>query len=97
MFVPAGGAADDEDDELALTRQATRLLLRALRLLGEKDSDDEWIHSGTVKSQMKRMDSSFNEKDLGFKTFTDFLKSRNSVVEVDESNQTRKVRLRPGH
>lgn len=97
IFVPAGGAADDEDDELALTRQATRLLLRALRLLGEKDSEDEWIHSGTVKSQMKRMDSSFNEKDLGFRTFTDFLKSRNSVVEVDEANQTRKVRLRPGH
>jgi hypothetical protein len=96
IFAPAGQSLD-EDDELALTRQATRLLLRALRLLGEKDSDDEWIHSGTVKSQMKRMDSSFNEKDLGFKTFTDFLKSRNTAVEVDESNQTRKVRLRPGH
>ncbi|MCD9154655.1 NYN domain-containing protein [Aeromicrobium duanguangcaii] len=97
IFVPAGGTQDDEDDEQALARQATRLLLRALRLLGEKDPEEEWTHSGTVKSQMKRMDSSFNEKELGFKTFTDFLKSRNSVVEVDEDNQTRKVRLRPGH
>ncbi|GAA3544424.1 hypothetical protein AFL01nite_16730 [Aeromicrobium flavum] len=97
IFVPAGGDPEEENDEYAMARQATRLLLRALRLLGEKDSDDEWIHSGTVKSQMKRMDSSFNEKDLGYKTFTDFLKSRNNAVEVDETNQTRKVRLRPGH
>jgi len=98
IFVAAAPDSDDEqDDERALARQATRLLLRAMRLLGEKDSDDEWVHSGTVKSQMKRMDSSFNEKDLGFKSFTDFLKSRNSAVEVDESGQTRKVRLRPGH
>lgn len=86
-----------EDDERALARQATRLLLRALRLLGEKDTDDEWVHSGTVKTQMKRMDSSFNEKELGFKSFTDFLKSRSSVVETDEEGQSRKVRLRPGH
>ncbi len=98
VFVPASGATDGaDDDERALGRQATRLLLRAMRLLGEKDSDDEWIHSGTVKTQMKRMDSSFNEKDLGFKTFTEFLKSRNSVVEVGEDQQSRKVRLRPGH
>ncbi|WP_313405129.1 NYN domain-containing protein [Aeromicrobium sp.] len=87
----------EEDDERALARQATRLLLRALRLLGEKDTDDEWVHSGTVKTQMKRMDSSFNEKELGFKSFTDFLKSRTSVVELDEEGQSRKVRLRPGH
>lgn len=87
---------NDEDDR-ALQRQATRLLLRALRLLREKDPDDEWFHSAAVKNQMKRMDSSFNEKDLGYKTFSEFLKSRNSAVELDESQQVRKVRLRPGH
>ena len=99
VFVPAFSDPEDEneDGELALARQATRLLLRAMRLLGEKDTDDEWIHSGTVKTQMKRMDSSFNEKELGFKSFTDFLKSRNSVVEIDEESNSRRVRLRPGH
>ena len=99
VFVPAFSDPEDEneDGELALARQATRLLLRAMRLLGEKDTDDEWIHSGTVKTQMKRMDSSFNEKELGFKSFTDFLRSRSSVVEIDEESNSRRVRLRPGH
>ncbi|MFS0884202.1 NYN domain-containing protein [Aeromicrobium sp. 179-A 4D2 NHS] len=98
VFVAAVPDPDDEhDDERALARQATRLLLRAMRLLGEKDTDDEWVHSGTVKNQMKRMDSSFNEKELGYKSFTDFLRSRNHAVEVDEEGQSRKVRLRTGH
>jgi len=98
VFVAAVPDQDDEqDDERALARQATRLLLRAMRLLGEKDTDDEWVHSGTVKTQMKRMDSSFNEKELGFKSFTEFLKSRNSSVELDEDSNSRRVRLRPGH
>lgn len=86
-----------EESDRAKSRQATRLLLRAMRLLGEKDTDNEWLHSGTVKSQMKRMDSSFNEKELGFKSFTDFLRSRNSAVEVGEDDNSGKVRLRPGH
>jgi len=47
-----------------------------------------------VKSQMKRMDPSFSEKSLGFKSFSDFLRSRTDVVELDESSTTRMVRLR---
>jgi hypothetical protein len=43
---------------------------------------------------MLRMDPSFQERRLGFATFTDFLKSRGGVVELDESGQTR-VRIRP--
>ena len=34
---------------------------------------------------MKRMDPSFSEKSLGFKSFSDFLRSRSDVVELDES------------
>lgn len=87
-------AAAEEEDR-ASARQATRLLMRALRLLAEKDEESDWVHASTVKNQMKRMDPSFSEKELGFKTFTEFLKSRNSVVELDEG--TRRLRLRPGH
>jgi OST-HTH/LOTUS domain len=43
---------------------------------------------------MKRMDPSFSEKSLGFKSFSDFLRSRSDlVVDLDESSTTRMVRL----
>ena len=72
---------------------ATALLIRALRIGTEKD-DVDWLHNSAVKAQMKRMDPSFSEKSLGFKSFSDFLRSRTDVVELDESSTTRMVRLR---
>jgi hypothetical protein len=72
---------------------ATALLTRALQIGLEKD-DVEWLHNSAVKAQMKRMDPSFSEKSLGFKSFSDFLRSRTDVVELDESSTTRMVRLR---
>jgi uncharacterized LabA/DUF88 family protein len=73
---------------------ATRLLERALRLGHEKD-DADWLHSSAVKSQMKRMDPSFSEKALGYRSFSDFVKSRKTVAELDETNPARLVRLNP--
>ena len=72
---------------------ATALLTRALQIGLEKD-DVEWLHNSAVKAQMKRMDPSFSEKSLGFKSFSDFLRSRSEVVELDESSTTRLVKLR---
>lgn len=72
---------------------ATALLTRALQIGLDKD-DDEWLHNSEVKAQMKRMDPSFSEKSLGFKSFSDFLRSRADVVELDESSTTRLVKLR---
>jgi len=72
---------------------ATGLLTRALRIGTEKE-DDDWLHNSAVKAQMKRMDPSFSEKSLGFKSFSDFLRSRTDIVELDESSTTRLVRLR---
>lgn len=72
---------------------ATALLKRALQIGLEKD-DVEWLHNSTVKAQMKRMDPSFSEKSLGFKSFSDFLRSRADLVELDESSTTRMVKLR---
>ncbi len=72
---------------------ATALLKRALQIGLEKD-DVEWLHNSTVKAQMKRMDPSFSEKSLGFKSFSDFLRSRSDIVELDESSTTRMVKLR---
>ncbi|MCW1958863.1 MAG: NYN domain-containing protein [Mycobacterium sp.] len=72
---------------------ATALLTRALQIAQEKD-DVEWLHNSEVKAQMKRMDPSFSEKALGFKSFSDFLRSRADAVELDESSTTRLVKLR---
>lgn len=87
---------DKEDGQLS-SRQATRLLLRALRILREKDPDAEWFNAGEVKSQMKRMDPSFNEKDFAVTSFSEFVKTRSSIAELEEDHHSRKVRLRPGH
>ena len=72
---------------------ATALLQRALQIGLDKD-DVDWLHNSAVKAQMKRMDPSFSEKALGFKSFSDFLRSRTDVVELDESSTTRMVKLR---
>lgn len=72
---------------------ATGLLTRALQIGLEKD-DVEWLHNSAVKAQMKRMDPSFSEKALGYKSFSDFLRSYSDLVELDESSTTRMVRLR---
>jgi hypothetical protein len=88
-------SAAEADDEAATPdpqAAATGLLERALRMGQEKD-DTEWQHNSMVKAQMKRMDPSFSEKSLGFKSFSDFLRSRNDLVDLDESSTTRMVRL----
>jgi len=79
---------DTEDPQEA----ATRLLERALRLGQDKD-DADWLHSSAVKSQMKRMDPSFSERALGYRSFSDFVKSRDAIAELDETNNARLVRL----
>lgn len=73
--------------------EATGLLVRALRLAHEKD-DSDWLHNSEVKKQMVRLDPAFNEKVLGFSSFSAFVKSREEVAELDESSQNRRVRLR---
>src|SRR4029079_9910536 len=82
-----------EPEAAATQAAATGLLERALRIGHEKD-DADWLHNSAVKAQMKRMDPSFSEKSLGFRSFSDFLRSRSDVVELDESSSTRMVRLK---
>ena len=86
--VDDGTGLDPEDPQSV----ATRLLERALRLGHEKD-DADWLHSSTVKNQMKRMDPSFSEKALGYRSFSDFVKSRHAVAELDETDPVRLIRL----
>jgi len=84
--------ADDEPEPADAQAAATGLLERALHIGHEKE-DADWLHNSAVKAQMKRMDPSFSEKSLGFRSFSDFLRSRSDVADLDESSTTRKVRL----
>jgi uncharacterized LabA/DUF88 family protein len=86
-------APDGEPEQPDPQAAATGLLERALRIGHEKD-DADWLHNSAVKAQMKRMDPSFSEKSLGFRSFSDFLRARSDVVELDESSTTRMVRLK---
>jgi uncharacterized LabA/DUF88 family protein len=95
---PAAAVSDDADESDVDSEDpqevATRLLERALRLGQEKD-DADWLHSSAVKSQMRRMDPSFSERALGYRSFSDFVKSRAAVAELDEADPVRLVRLNP--
>ncbi|WP_426247510.1 NYN domain-containing protein [Nocardioides sp. LHG3406-4] len=86
----AAKKAAPTEEELRL-QEATNLLVRALR---NADSDDEWLYGGGVKSQMQRMDSSFREKSLGFRSFKDFLESHSDIAETDTEGGHVRVRLR---
>ncbi|MCU1408944.1 MAG: hypothetical protein JWM23_1024 [Microbacteriaceae bacterium] len=73
-------------------KAATSLLMRAMELLAKNDL--EWQHASAVKNQMRRMDPSFQERTLGYSQFSDFLKSRNSVVELDQKSPSSPVLVR---
>lgn len=90
------GVAEDEPPIKLSPRAATNLMMRALRL-GVAKSDSEWMPSSEVKKQMRRMDPAFSESALGYKTFTDFVKSRSGQVEMDDggASNSRRIRLRP--
>lgn len=91
---PAEPEAEPVDGQEDRQLVATRLLARAMQLGHEKD-DSAWLHSSTVKGQMKRMDPSFSEKALGYRSFSDFIKSRSDLVELDDSSTAQMLRLAP--
>jgi uncharacterized LabA/DUF88 family protein len=92
---PAAAVIDEADPDSEDPQEAaTRLLERALRLGQDKD-DADWLHSSAVKSQMRRMDPSFSERALGYRSFSDFVKSRAAIAELDETNPARLIRLNP--
>ena len=72
---------------------AADLLVRALQL-GQEKTDEEWQSSAGVKNQMLRLDPTFQERALGFKSFTDFAQSLEKIVELDSGTTNRKIRLR---
>jgi hypothetical protein len=66
--------------------------MKAMTLLAA--NDQEWQHASSMKLQMRRMDPSFQERTLGFGQFSDFLKSRNSLIEIEHKSPATPIVLR---
>ena len=88
-----GKAARLTDQQTQLRAGAGQLLQRALRLGHDNDEDAEWLDASAVKNQLLRMDPAFNEKELGYASFSDFADSF-KFVELDATHETRRLRLR---
>jgi hypothetical protein len=73
----------DETEDADPQRSATELLTRALQIV-ESRGDDEWVLMSQLKNQMLRMNPSFSQKALGFRSFTDFLTAHPDVLEIDK-------------
>ncbi len=71
---------------------AAGLLERALRLESER-VDDDWINPSALKDLLKRMDPSFSEKELGHRSFLDFVRAHPEIAEVREEGTARYVRF----
>ncbi|AEI12416.1 NYN domain-containing protein [Cellulomonas gilvus] len=83
----------------AAQRRATQLLMRAMRLVHAKKDDEPWLSYGEVKNQMMRLDPAFVERPLGYSSFSDFVASRSSIVEISKESAKHqpRVRLRPSY
>ena len=70
-------------------------VVRALQLVDAKN-DEEWQTNGEVKSQMMRLNPSFKEKPLGYKSFTEFLESRAAAgaIEIKPKSKANDRRLK---
>ena len=79
-------AADPQRDVQAVLRRAVQAR--------ENDDVDGWVVASALKQQIKRLDAGFDEKKLGYKSFTDFIKANPELVELQEDGQNRRVRLR---
>lgn len=90
---PEPESAERESDTHLTQAAATDLFVRALRIV-ENRLDEDWAGNSQVKNQMLRMDSSFKEKSLGYKSFTAFADSRADVVEINQDAPTNQPRLR---
>jgi hypothetical protein len=80
---PVEPVAPVEPSEPVEQTDATALLVRAARV-GLQKSDDEWVHSSSVKSQMQRMAPEFKEKALGYTSFRAFVESRADILETKQ-------------
>ncbi len=80
---PEEAPARDVPTVAVSSTRATRLLIRAIRLL-QSQQDQEWQEYAAVKNQMLRMEPRFQESALGFASFSKFLESRGGLIQLKD-------------
>lgn len=91
---------EEEDEEEPAAKpmsieDAKILMLDALRrLIAQNGTED--VPRATLKMMMKRMDSTFDEANLGFLTFSSFIRAFPDLVEDMPDDSGGRVRLRQG-
>jgi uncharacterized LabA/DUF88 family protein len=78
-------------DAAASTGSPVDLLRRAMRLLAEKKGDP-WINKAELLPMVKRLDPTFDLKELGHSSFSDWLKTLADVVEARPGDQHLRLR-----
>lgn len=76
---PAAQEVEVSRDELGEVRE---VLAKALK---ERADPSGWSHGGGLKSYIQRVQPGFDEKEYGYKTFTEFLEAFPDMVEVARS------------
>lgn len=88
-------SVDEEPGVGPMSQEAASALLRRAVQLVDSKSDEEWFTNSEVKNQMLRLDPSFKEKPLGYRSFTEFLASRDGdVLEIKPKSKPNDRRLR---
>jgi uncharacterized LabA/DUF88 family protein len=82
------GGAETESIE-----EAKNLLCRAILALGSQIGGGA-VLKAAIKPMMTRFDSSFDEANFGFKTFTDFLKACQDVITISHGKHDHLVELK---
>jgi uncharacterized LabA/DUF88 family protein len=88
--VPASNA---QPPEAATPAGPVDLLRRAMRLLAEKKGDP-WVNKAEVLPMVKRLDPTFDLKELGHTTFPGWVKTLADIVEVRSGDHDQQLRLR---
>lgn len=90
----AAEAPDDLEPTAAPQRRPEWLdLLRRAMLLTRAKTDGDWVAAATVKTQMQRLDPTFNERAAGHQSFGGFLEAASELVEVQNTDHGHTVRL----
>jgi len=74
--------------------RARQLLLDAMRMLTLQLHEGD-VRGSPLKMMMLRLDPLFNEAELGYRQFRDFLESQSDLVKVDRSDKDIVVQLKP--
>ena len=77
-----------------LSKKVLTLLDRALDDLADGADVHGWIYPGSVKLRMRELDADFTEKNHGARTFSDFLRLADELVEVRSAADGSGVRRR---